>query len=69
MVVRNLIIGYRNQIREYKAKLRMTDYIALKFAEGEITANEYAPTLIERRQYRYEINVLEDKIKTLKGNK
>lgn len=67
MSKREIILEYRTKIRECKQKLKATDYKALKFAEGELTSNEYASTLIERREARAQINYLEAKIKELKG--
>ena len=42
-----------------KRKLKRTDYKAIKYAEGEMSAEEYAHTLEERRTWRAEINALE----------
>lgn len=47
------------QIDELKGKLYNTDYKAIKFAEGELSAEEYAETKEQRRQWRQEINKLE----------
>lgn len=58
-------IKLHKQIAELKRKLAGTDYLALKFAEGEITAGDFAPTLAKRRAWRIEINVLEAKIAAL----
>ena len=54
------------QITMLKAKLHKTDYKAIKYAEGEITATEYADTLRQRRAWRAQINVLEDQLKQIK---
>ena len=54
-----LIYDYRVQIIEYKKKLRASDYKALKYAEGEISEEEYAPIREERRAWRNRINDLE----------
>lgn len=51
------------QIIELKRKLRATDYIALKYAEGEISAGEYAATKEQRKAWRAEINALEAQLK------
>lgn len=47
------------QIDDYKKKLFDTDYQAIKFAEGELSAEEYEETKQQRRQWREEINKLE----------
>ena len=47
------------QIEELKQNLSSTDYKAIKYAEGELSANEYAPIKSQRRQWRAEINKLE----------
>lgn len=46
------------RIAELKQKLFDTDYRAIKFAEGELTEEEYAPYREERRAWRKEINSL-----------
>lgn len=46
-------------------KLSATDYQAIKFAEGEMTAEEFAPIREQRRAWRVEINLLEEQIKTI----
>lgn len=57
------------KIAVLKDKLNATDYQALKFAEGELTAEEYAETKEKRKQWRVEINELEAQLKTLKKEK
>ena len=46
-------------------KLSATDYQAIKFAEGEMTEEEFAPIREQRRAWRVEINLLEEQIKTI----
>ena len=48
------------QIEELKALLEATDYQAIKFAEGILTAEEYAPIKAQRQAWRDEINMLEN---------
>lgn len=47
------------QISQLKAQLADTDYKAIKFAEGWISAEEYAPVKGERQAIRDKINELE----------
>lgn len=47
------------RIGELKRLLSRTDYQAIKFAEGEMTQEEYAPIRAERTEWRREINELE----------
>ena len=47
------------EIAELKRKLADTDYKAIKFAEGAMTAAEYEPTMRERQSWRDRINELE----------
>ncbi|MDO4377974.1 MAG: DUF2977 domain-containing protein [Erysipelotrichia bacterium] len=47
------------EIIELKKKLRDTDYQALKFAEGFISAEDYESIKAERQHWRDEINTLE----------
>lgn len=47
------------RISELKDKLASTDYVAIKIAEGEATAEEYSEILAQRKAWRAEINQLE----------
>ena len=47
------------EIKELKAKLEATDYQAIKFAEGVMSAEEYAPIKEQRQAWRARINELE----------
>lgn len=47
------------KIKSLKNKLASSDYQAIKFAEGEMTSEEYAPMKEQRRQWRAEINQLQ----------
>lgn len=51
----------QNQINDLKAKLRATDYQAIKYAEGRLTQEEYQPIGEQRQQWRDKINDLEKK--------
>lgn len=53
----------RAEIKALKAKLDDTDYKAIKFAEGELSAYEYESVKAERRAWRERINKLETFIK------
>ncbi|MBO5854373.1 MAG: hypothetical protein J6Q61_06520 [Bacteroidales bacterium] len=52
------------QIEILKHKLQQTDYKAIKYAEGWISEEEYAPIKAERQAIREEINRLEKEQKT-----
>lgn len=54
------------QILKLKGELHKTDYMAIKFAEGELTAEEYAEVKEQRRAWRAEINQLQAEIEELK---
>lgn len=56
----------KHRIVQLKQKLAATDYKAIKFAEGELTEEEYAPIREERRAWRDEINELEAELVELK---
>lgn len=49
-------------IQDLKEQLESTDYRAIKFAEGELSAEEYEPFRIERRVLRARINELEKEL-------
>lgn len=51
-----------NQIEELKAELSATDYKALKYMEGWLTEEEYAPVKAQRQALRDQINELEGKL-------
>ena len=48
-----------HDIRALKNNLTKTDYKLFKYAEGELTAEEYAPIKEQRKQWRAQINALE----------
>lgn len=50
------------RITELKDKLSSTDYQAIKFAEGQISAEDYEPIKLQRQAWRNEINELEKQI-------
>lgn len=50
------------QIAELKHKLAITDYQAIKYAEGLLTAEEYAPIKAQRQEWRDKINELEEQL-------
>lgn len=47
------------EIVTLKAKLSATDYKAIKYAEGVLSASEYAETKAQREAWRSRINTLE----------
>ena len=50
---------YRLEITQLKKQLSDTDYKAIKYAEGQLTEEEYAPTRSQRAEWRARINELE----------
>lgn len=52
----------QNRIYELKGLLQDSDYKAIKFAEGELSAEEYETTRLERRAWRLEINAIESEL-------
>lgn len=50
------------QILQFKQNLANTDYQAIKYSEGELTAEEYEPIKQQRREWRAEINRLESEV-------
>ena len=57
-------IASEARIEELKRLLRASDYKAIKYAEGVISPEEYAPVKAERQAYRDEINDLEKILQT-----
>ncbi len=58
----NIIV---KEIWSLKGQLKRTDYQAIKFAEGEMSEEEYAPIRTKRAEWRARINLLESQ----KGDK
>lgn len=54
----------QERIIELKSKLSQTDYQAIKYAEGQLTKEEYAQIKAQRQAWRDEINQLENKLNT-----
>jgi hypothetical protein len=59
------IVKNQNRILELKDALAKTDYLCLKFADGAISEEEYAPIRVLRQSYRDQINELELSISSL----
>lgn len=57
-----------NQMEMLKRQLSDTDYKAIKFAEGELAEEEYAPVKEQRRAWRAQINQLEQEIDAIINN-
>ena len=49
----------KNRILELKEMLAATDYQTLKFMDGALSEEEYAPIRAKRQAYRNEINLIE----------
>ena len=52
-----------HKIAILKTSLSNTDYQAIKYAEGELTEEEYAPIKAQRKEWRAKINRLEEEFK------
>lgn len=52
----------QNRIAELKSLLAQTDYQAIKYAEGQLSASEYAEMKKQRQAWRDEINELETEV-------
>lgn len=63
--IQELVNEQQSIIADREAKLKVTDYVALKIAEGKATKTQYADTLAQRQQWRDEINAAQDEISTL----
>lgn len=63
--IQQLVNEQQSIIADREAKLKATDYVALKIAEGKATNTQYADTLAQRQQWRDEINAAQDEIVTL----
>ena len=54
-------------VLDREGKLSSTDYIAAKLAEGKATQEEYADKIVERQQWRDDINAANAEIERLKA--
>lgn len=52
----------RNEINQLKFNLQSTDYEAIKFSEGEMTAEEFEPYKVQRHAWRVRIRELEEQL-------
>ena len=59
----------KTQILILKQKLKFTDYQAIKFAEGQLSKEEYEPIKTQRQTWRDEINSLQEQLKKIKQKK
>lgn len=57
-----LLSAQWNKIHECEAKLKASDYIAAKIAEGKATKTEYKDKIEERQGWRDEINAAQQEI-------
>lgn len=57
-----LLSAQWNQIHECEAKLKASDYISAKIAEGKATKTEYKDKIEERQGWRDEINAAQQEI-------
>ena len=60
------IIEIKMKIEFLRNQLRLTDYQAIKYAEGELTEQEFLPMKENRKIWRVEINSLENELLKLK---
>lgn len=65
--VENRIMEINSEISTIKAQLYSTDYKAIKYAEGWISEEEYAPIKAERQTLRNRINECEALIAELQN--
>jgi 5-bromo-4-chloroindolyl phosphate hydrolysis protein len=69
MTDRELTQEKSEQIMQLRGQLHNTDYKAIKYAEGELTEEEYAPIREQRKAWRNEINALRAEIAEIKASK
>lgn len=53
-------IETESRIAYLKAELAETDYLCLKFTDGALSEEKYAPIRQKRAEYRAEINKLQE---------
>ena len=65
--IQQLVNEQQSIIADREAKLKATDYVALKIAEGKATKTQYADTIAQRQQWRDEINAAQEEIVRLEA--
>ena len=65
--IQQLVNEQQSIIADREAKLKATDYVALKIAEGKATKTQYADTLAQRQRWRDEINAAQAEIERLQA--
>lgn len=53
-------VEIESRIAYLKSELAETDYLCLKFTDGALSEEEYAPIRQKRAEYRAEINKLQE---------
>lgn len=69
MSYEEIIYEKGKQILFLRGELHNSDYKAIKYAEGELTEEEYAPVREQRKAWRDEINALRAEIAEIKASK
>ena len=62
-----LINEQQTIVLDREGKLTSTDYIAAKIAEGKATQEEYAEKIVQRQQWRDDINAAKAEIERLEA--
>ena len=57
-----VVAQFQTELAELKQQLADTDYKAIKYAEGQITEEEYSETKEQRQAWRERINELESEM-------
>ena len=65
--INEAINAQQSIVLDREARLTATDYIAAKIAEGKATKDEYADKIVERQQWRDDINAANAEIERLKA--
>lgn len=56
---------YQQEINEFKRRISESNDLAIQYAEGLISEEEYAPIKLARQEWRDEINQLEKQIELI----
>ena len=65
--INEAINAQQSIVLDREGKLSSTDYIAAKLAEGKATQEEYADKIVQRQQWRDDINAAQAEIDRLKA--
>ena len=63
LATRKIEENIKNEINQLKSQLQLTDYLTMKYMEGQLSEEEWDAAKIKRQEWRDRINELENELK------